>query len=59
MTLMDEKTKQQVRERLAETLIGPVELRLYRRPDTGRLILPGGVGCQTCEVTGGTCADPG
>lgn len=47
MTLMDEKTKQQVRERLAETLSGPVELRLYRRPDTGRLILPGGVGCQT------------
>ena len=51
MTLMDEKTKLQVRERLAETLIRPVELRLYRRPDTGRLILPGGVGCQTCEVT--------
>jgi glutaredoxin-like protein len=51
MTLMDEKTKQQVRERLAETLSGPVELRLYRRPDTGRLILPGGVGCQTCEAT--------
>jgi glutaredoxin-like protein len=51
MTLMDEKTKQQVRERLAETLSGPVELRLYRRPDTGRLILPGGVGCQTCDAT--------
>ena len=51
MTLMDEKTKRQVRERLAETLSGPVELRLYRRPDTGRLILPGGVGCQTCEMT--------
>jgi len=50
MTLMDEKTKQQVRERFTETLSGPVELRLYRRPDTGRLILPGGVGCQTCEA---------
>lgn len=51
MALMDEKTKQQVRERLAETLESPVELKLYRRPDTGRLILPGGVGCQTCDVT--------
>jgi hypothetical protein len=26
MTLMDEKTKQQLRERLIETLSGPVEL---------------------------------
>jgi len=51
MALMDEKTRQQVRERLAETLGSPVELKLYRRPDTGRLILPGGVGCQTCDVT--------
>ena len=51
MALMDEKTKQQVRERLADTLSAPVELKLYRRPDTGRLILPGGVGCQTCDVT--------
>ncbi len=51
MALIDEKTQQQVRERLAESLSGPVELRLYLRPDTGRLILPGGVGCQTCEVT--------
>lgn len=51
MALMDEKTRQQVRERLAETLSAPVELKLYRRPDSGRLILPGGVGCQTCDVT--------
>jgi len=28
----------------------PTELRLYRRPDTGRLILPGGLGCQTCDA---------
>lgn len=51
MALMDERTKQQVRERLAKTLADTVELRLYRRPDSGRLILPGGMGCQTCDVT--------
>lgn len=50
MALMDEKTKEQVRERLARKLAGPVELRLYRRPDSGRLILPGGLGCQTCDA---------
>lgn len=50
MTLIDEKTRRSLREHLAETLTGPVEIRLYRRPDTGRLILPGGVGCQTCDA---------
>jgi glutaredoxin-like protein len=50
MALIDEKTKGQIRERLARTLSGPVELRLYRRPDSGRLILPGGLGCPTCEA---------
>lgn len=50
MALIDEKTKEQLRERLARTLAGPVELRLYRRPDSGRLILPGGVGCPTCDA---------
>ena len=50
MALIDEKTKEQVRERLGRTLGGPVELRLYRRPDSGRLILPGGLGCQTCAA---------
>lgn len=51
MALIDEGTKEQIRERLAKTLTGPVELRLYRRPDTGRLILPGGLGCPTCDET--------
>jgi glutaredoxin-like protein len=51
MALMDERTKEHVRKRLAETMSQAVELRLYRRPDTSRLILPGGVGCQTCDVT--------
>jgi glutaredoxin-like protein len=50
MAMIDEKTKEQVRERLARTLAGPVELRLYRRPDSGRLILPGGTGCATCDA---------
>ena len=50
MPMIDEKTRSQVKERLAGTLAGPVELHLYRRPDTGRLILPGGMGCVTCEA---------
>jgi glutaredoxin-like protein len=49
MALIDEETKGQIRERLAKTLTGPVELRLYRRPDSGRLILPGGLGCSNCN----------
>jgi glutaredoxin-like protein len=51
MALIDEKTKEQVRQRLAETLLGPVEIRLYRRPDTGRLVLPGALRCPTCDAT--------
>src|SRR2546430_3936893 len=29
--------------------IWPVQLRLYTRPGTGRLILPTGMGCATCD----------
>ena len=50
MALIDEKTMGQLRERLADSMTGPVEIRLYRRPDTSRLVLPGGMGCQTCEA---------
>src|SRR5579862_6319951 len=39
----------QVRDRFAERLRGPVEARLYLRPGSGRLILPAGLGCATCE----------
>jgi hypothetical protein len=39
-----------LRERLA-ALAGPVELRLYRKPDSGRLVLSPGVGCATCDLT--------
>jgi glutaredoxin-like protein len=49
MALIDEGTKSKLRERLAG-LDGPVELRLYLKPDSGRLILPGGLGCPTCSL---------
>lgn len=39
----------QVRERFTERLAGPVDARLYIRPGSGRLILPSGLGCPTCE----------
>jgi glutaredoxin-like protein len=48
MALIDEGTMTKLRERLAG-LEGPVELRLYLKPDSGRLILPGGLGCPTCS----------
>jgi glutaredoxin-like protein len=45
MPVMDEATRQELRERLAGSLLEPVELRLYRTADRGRL------GCETCDVT--------
>ncbi|HCF99226.1 MAG TPA: hypothetical protein DEV93_01625 [Chloroflexi bacterium] len=50
MPILDEKTIASLHERLSGRLPGPVELRLYRRPDTGRLALPPGVGCRTCAA---------
>ena len=49
MAILDERTRETLRARLAVSLEGAVELTLYRRPDTGRLILPGGMGCATCD----------
>jgi alkyl hydroperoxide reductase subunit AhpF len=49
MSLLNDQVKQQVRERFAERLSGPVQLKLYLRPGSGRLILPSGMGCPTCE----------
>src|ERR1700736_5447048 len=49
MSLLNDQVKQQVRERFSERLSGPVQLRLYLRPGSGRLILPSGMGCPTCD----------
>ncbi len=49
MAILNDQVKQQVRDRFAEHLSGPVQLRLYTRPGTGRLILPSGLGCATCD----------
>ena len=49
MAILSEGVREQLRARFAERLRGPVELTLYTRPGSGRLILPSGVGCATCD----------
>ena len=49
MAILNDRVKEQLRERFAERLSGPVQLKLYTRPGTGRLILPSGMGCATCD----------
>ena len=49
MAILSDQVKRQLQERFAEHLSGPVQLTLYTRPGTGRLILPSGLGCQTCD----------
>ena len=49
MAILPDQVKNQLRDRFAEHLSGPVQLTLYTRPGTGRLILPSGLGCATCE----------
>ena len=44
MALLNDQIKQQLHDRFAETLKEPVQLTLYTRPGTGRLILPSGMG---------------
>ena len=48
MGMVTEELKAQLRERFRQSLSEPVELRLYLRPGTSRLVLPDGVGCETC-----------
>lgn len=48
MAIVDPGTRAQLRSRFAERLDGEVELHLYTRPSTGRLVLPAGYGCATC-----------
>jgi alkyl hydroperoxide reductase subunit AhpF len=49
MAILSDQVRQQLRDRFAETLKEPVQLVLYTRPGTGRLILPSGFGCATCD----------
>jgi alkyl hydroperoxide reductase subunit AhpF len=49
MAILSDQVKRQLQDRFAEHLSGPVQLTLYTRPGTGRLILPSGLGCATCE----------
>jgi alkyl hydroperoxide reductase subunit AhpF len=49
VAILNDLVKNQVRERFAQRLSGPVQLKLYTRPGTGRLILPSGLGCATCD----------
>jgi hypothetical protein len=49
MAILNDQVKQQLRDRFTETLKDPVELTLYTRPGSGRLILPDGMGCVTCD----------
>ena len=49
MAILTEQVQQQVRDRFAERLSGPIQLHLYLRPGSGRLILPSGLGCPTCS----------
>lgn len=49
MGLLNEQVKRQLTDRFAQTLKDPVQLTLYTRPDSGRLVVPGGLGCPTCR----------
>jgi alkyl hydroperoxide reductase subunit AhpF len=49
VALLNDQIKLQVKERFSQRLSGPVQLKLFTRPGTGRLILPSGMGCATCD----------
>lgn len=51
MQMLPDTVLAQVRERFSARLDRPVEARLHIRPGSGRLILPSGLGCPTCEDT--------
>lgn len=48
MAMVSDRVQDQLRERFA-SLSGSVELKLYVKPGSGRLILPSGIGCATCS----------
>jgi len=49
MGIVPDQVRDQLRARFESLLTGPVHLALYTRPGSSRLILPSGVGCETCE----------
>lgn len=49
MALVSDSVKEQLRTRFAERLDGEVAMELFVKPGSGRLILPAGVGCPTCQ----------
>jgi hypothetical protein len=49
MSFIPEPVRQQLKDRFQTALTGPVQITLYTRPGSSRLILPAGVGCATCE----------
>lgn len=49
MSLIPEQVRQQLKDHFETALTGPVQLTVYTRPGSSRLILPAGVGCATCE----------
>jgi alkyl hydroperoxide reductase subunit AhpF len=51
MAILGDALREQLTERLAERLQDRVLLRLYTKPGSRRLVLPAGLGCETCEET--------
>lgn len=49
MAAIPDQVRRQLEQRFQERLVGPVLLTLYTRPGSGRLVLPAGYGCATCE----------
>lgn len=49
MAVIPSQIQRQLEARFQERLREPVELTLYTRPSAGRLILPSGMGCATCD----------
>jgi glutaredoxin len=49
MALISDEVRQQLKQRFETRLKGQVRLTLYTKPGSSRLILPTGMGCQTCD----------
>jgi len=50
MAIVPDHVRDQLRTRFESRLTGPAQVTLYTRPGSSRLILPSGVGCETCEA---------